>query len=85
LGKGTDHGKSTFLEKFVLLGDIGNAGNVKKQGKWLARPGGRGQGCAQQHRREAVGKEEKRFPPPKNKSATSLQRSKHRGDWANER
>jgi hypothetical protein len=51
----------------------------------LPPPGGRGQGCAQQHRREAVSKEEKRFLPPKNKSATALQKSKHLGDSANER
>ncbi len=67
-----------------LLWDIRNTGNVKKQGKWLSAPGGRGQGCAQQHRREAVDKEEKRFYPPKNKSATPLQESKHLGDLANE-
>ena len=30
-----------------------------------------GPGGAPQHRREAVGKEEKRFPPPKNKSVTA--------------
>jgi hypothetical protein len=42
---------------------------------------GRGQGCAQQHRREAVDKEEKRFHPSKNKSATPLQKSKHRMIW----
>jgi hypothetical protein len=32
-----------------------------------------------------VGKEEKRFPQPKNKSATSLQKSKDLGDLLNER
>jgi hypothetical protein len=62
-----------------LLENIGNTGNVKKKGKWLPLPGGRGQGCAQQHRREAAGKEKKRFPPAENKSATPLQKSKHLG------
>ncbi len=52
----------------VRFGDIGN---INEQGKWLSAPGGRGQGCAQQHRRETVHKEEKRFHPPKNKSATA--------------
>jgi hypothetical protein len=47
--------------------------------------GGRGQGCAQQHRREAVRKEKKRFPPPKNKSATPLPKSKHLGGLVKER
>ncbi len=56
-------------------------GVLKKQRKWLSAPGGRGQGCAQQHRWEAVDKEEKRFHPPKNKSATPLQKSKHLVDW----
>jgi hypothetical protein len=36
----------------VLWGDIGNNGNVKKQGQLLFAPGGQGQGCAQQHRRD---------------------------------
>jgi hypothetical protein len=66
--------------KIVLIWPIGDTGNVKKQGKWLPPPGGRGQGCAQQHRREAVGKEEKRFLPPKNKSAIPLPKSKHLGE-----
>jgi hypothetical protein len=52
-------------------------GTLKNQRKWLSLCGGWGQGCAQQHRREAVGKEEKRFPPKKNKSATPLPKSKN--------
>jgi hypothetical protein len=64
-----------LLPNLVLSGDIGDTGNVIRQGKWYPSPGGRGQGCAQQHRREAMGKEEKRFPPPKNKSATPLPKS----------
>jgi hypothetical protein len=59
-------------------------GALIKQGKWLSAPGGRGQGCAQQHRREEVDKEEKRFHPPKNKSATAYQKSKHLVDWPTE-
>jgi hypothetical protein len=35
----------------VLFGDIGNTGNVKKQGQWLSAQGGQGRGCAQQRRR----------------------------------
>jgi hypothetical protein len=48
-------------------------------------PGGRGQGCAQQHRRETVGKKEKGFHPPKNKSATRWQKSKQLVDCPTER
>ena len=69
----------------VLLEDIGNTGNVKKEGKMVISSCGWGQGCAQQHRREAVDKEEKRFHPSKNKSATPLQKSKHLGDLTNGR
>ena len=73
------------VELSVLLGDIGDSEKVKKQEKWLSLCGGRGQGCAQPHRRKAVGKEEKRFPPPQNKSATPLPNSKRPGDLAHER
>jgi hypothetical protein len=60
-------------------------GTLKNQRKWLSLCGGRGQGCAQQHRREAVSKEEKRFPPKKNKSATPWPKSKNLVDLAKER
>ena len=45
-------------------------GDVKKARKMVISSCGRGQGWAQQHRREAVGKGEKGFHPPKNESVT---------------
>jgi hypothetical protein len=62
------------MEKTSLYGNRG-----------LIRIGGRGQGCAQQHRRETVGKEKKGFHPPKNRSATPLLKSKSLGHLASER
>ena len=65
----------------VLWGDIGNNGNVKKQGQLLFAPGGQGQGCAQQHRRDPAGKGGENFPPQRKNSASAWVKQIFRLDW----
>ena len=69
----------------VLFGDIGNTASVQNTWKMLtpARRAGPGVGAAASP--GSGGKEEKRFPPTKNKSATPWPKSKTLVDMAKER